>query len=187
MLQRFYPTAYYQSAYDIDYQALYDNGCRGIIYDVDNTLVEHDAPVDKRAKQLFLQLHKMGIQTCILSNNKEERVAPLAKTVQSEYVSKAKKPSPVNYKKAMKQMHTDMSNTIFVGDQLFTDVWGGNRAGVMTVLVAPIAKHEEIQIVLKRYLERIVMHFYWKKLRKGAVKRPNNRLMQILCQKAVKK
>ena len=78
------------------------------------------------------------------------------------YISDAKKPSTVNYKKAMEIMQTDTSNTVFVGDQLFTDVWGANRAGIRTVLVQPIDKKEEIQIVLKRYLEKIVLHFYKK-------------------------
>ena len=63
----------------------------------------------------------------------------------------------------MKIMETDKTNTLFIGDQLFTDVWGANRAGIKTILVAPIDKHEEIQIVLKRYLEKIVLHFYMKK------------------------
>ena len=86
----------------------------------------------------------------------------MADKVHSEYVSNAKKPSPVNYIKAMEIMGTDVNNTLFIGDQLFTDVWGANRAGIKTILVAPIAKHEEIQIVLKRYLEAIVLHFYMK-------------------------
>lgn len=77
-----------------------------------------------------------------------------------------KKPSPKNYIKAMECMKTDVNTTFFVGDQLFTDVWGANRAGMMTILVKPIDKHEEIQIVLKRYLEKIVLHFYKKQERK---------------------
>lgn len=163
MFKRFYPAAYYDSAYNIDYERLHKNGYKGIIYDVDNTLVEHGAPVTARAIELFDRLHGMGIKTCIISNNKEYRVKPLAKEVKSEYVSNAKKPSPVNYIKAMQIMGTDKNNTLFIGDQLFTDVWGANRADIKTILVAPIDKHEEIQIILKRYLERIVLHFYMKK------------------------
>ena len=80
--------------------------------------------------------------------------------VGSKYVSKADKPSPKNYIKAMEYMNTDTDNTYFVGDQLFTDVWGANRAGIMSILVKPIDKHEEIQIILKRRLEWIVLFFY---------------------------
>ena len=166
MLKQFYPDSYYDSAYIIEYKELYDKGYRGIIFDVDNTLVEHGAPVTDRAIKLFKQLQDMGYETCIISNNSEARVKPLAQKVNSKYVSKAKKPSPVNYYKAMEIMNTDKSNTFFVGDQLFTDVWGANRAGIMSMLVKPIDKHEEIQIILKRYLERIVLHFYKKQQRK---------------------
>jgi len=57
---------------------------------------------------------------------------------------------------------TDLDRTIFIGDQLFTDIYGAKRAGIRTILVKPIHPKEEIQIVLKRYLEKIVLHFYQK-------------------------
>ena len=71
------------------------------------------------------------------------------------------------YEKAMELMGTDRTNTIFVGDQLFTDVFGANRAGICTILVKPIHPKEEIQIVLKRYLEKIVLFFYKRSLKKS--------------------
>lgn len=168
MFKRFYPNDYMGSAYEIPYEELYKKGYRGIIFDVDNTLVEHGAPATKRAIELFAQLREMGYDTCIISNNQEPRVRPLAELVGSKYVSNAKKPSPKNYVKAMEDMHTELDTTFFVGDQLFTDVWGANRAGMMTILVKPIDKHEEIQIVLKRYLEKIVLYFYEKERRRKA-------------------
>ena len=60
----------------------------------------------------------------------------------------------------MEIMGTDFSTTLFVGDQLFTDVWGANLTGIYSILVKPIDPKEEIQIVLKRYLEKIVLFFY---------------------------
>ena len=74
----------------------------------------------------------------------------------------AHKPSTKNYIKAMELMQTDRGNTVFIGDQLFTDVWGAKRTGMKSILVKPINPKEEIQIVLKRYLEKIVLHFYKK-------------------------
>ena len=123
MFKRFYPDMYIDSAYDIDFQGLFDKGYRGIIFDIDNTLVEHGAPVTDRCRQLFDRLRNIGFDTCIISNNKEVRVKPLADAVDSNYVSKAGKPSPVNYIKAMEIMGTSRSDTFFVVDQLFTDVW----------------------------------------------------------------
>ena len=67
----------------------------------------------------------------------------------------------------MEMLGTDMRNTLFVGDQLFTDVWGAKNTGILSILVHPIDKKEEIQIVLKRYLEKIVLAFYKRKLAKG--------------------
>jgi len=87
--------------------------------------------------------------------------------VQVNYIFNAHKPSTKNYQKAMELMGTDLSNTIFVGDQLFTDVWGAKRTGIRNILVKPIHPKEEIQIVFKRKLEKIVLYFY-KKSKKAA-------------------
>lgn len=161
MLKKFYPGEYIDSTYEIDFERLYREGYRGIIFDVDNTLVPHGAPADERARRLFVRLHKIGYHCMLLSNNKEPRVKMFSDAViGASYIYKAGKPKPVNYKKAMKMMGTNRKNTLFVGDQIFTDVYGANLAGIRTILVKPIHPKEEIQIVLKRYLEKIVLYFY---------------------------
>lgn len=160
MLRKFYPNEYLDSAYQIEFERLYQEGYRGIIFDVDNTLVPHGAPADERAKKLFAQLKKLGYQCCLLSNNKEPRVKMFNDQVQAQYIFKAGKPKVSGYERAMELMGTHRENTLFVGDQIFTDVYGANRAGIRTILTRPIHPKEEIQIVLKRYLERIVLFFY---------------------------
>jgi len=165
MFKTFYPGEYLNSTYLIDFNKLYIDGYRGLIFDIDNTLVEHGVAADLRAIDLFEKLRKIGFDTCLISNNQEPRVKPFADELRTMYVSNAHKPSTVNYIRAMKLMKTDKNNTIFIGDQLFTDVWGANRAGIRTILVMPIGKKEEIQIVLKRYLERIVLYFYKRSIR----------------------
>ena len=166
MLERFFPDEYVDSAYGIPFEELYRKGYRGIIFDVDNTLVPHGAPADKQAIELFERLRAIGFSTCILSNNKEPRVAPFAGQVKSPYIFKGGKPSVKGYERAMERMKTDRDTTFFVGDQLFTDVWGANRTGLYSILVKPINPKEEIQIVLKRYLEAVVLMFYRKRLKK---------------------
>jgi len=163
MLKKFYPSDDMESAYQIDYQKLYQDGYRGIIFDIDNTLVTHGSKADTRSKELFRKLKHMGFSCCLLSNNKEERVKTFNKDVKVNYIFNAHKPSVKNYEKAMDVMHTDKKTTIFIGDQLFTDIYGANRSGIYSILVKPIHPKEEIQIVLKRYLERIVLYFYRKK------------------------
>jgi len=168
MFDMFFPDRYVASTYVIDFEKLYEEGIRGLIFDIDNTLVPHGAPADKRAIALFKRLKDIGFKCCLISNNQEPRVAMFNEPIQVDYVYDAHKPSTKNYKKAMEIMHTDTSNTIFIGDQLFTDVWGAKRAGIQNILVKPIHPKEEIQIVLKRYLEKIVLHFYMKSKKKNA-------------------
>lgn len=164
MFKKLYPTKYLDSSYSIDYEQLYRSGIRGLIYDIDNTLVEHGMPATERAIKLFEQLRSIGFDTCLISNNKEPRVKPFADAVGSKYVYDAHKPSRKNYIRAMELMGTDTGNTYFIGDQIFTDVYGANRAGIPSILVKPIHPKEEIQIVLKRKLEKIVLFCYkWRK------------------------
>lgn len=163
MLERFYPDYYYNSTYEIDFKYYYRMGIRGIIFDIDNTLVPHGADADDKAVLLFQELRNIGFSTCLLSNNKEPRVVRFNQSIQSEYIYKAGKPGRKGYQKAMECMGTSVEQTMFVGDQLFTDVWGAKKAGLTCVLVKPIHPKEEIQIVLKRYLERIVLHSYCRK------------------------
>ncbi len=166
MLECLYPKVYLDSTYEIDFEQYYQDGYRAIIFDIDNTLVPHGAPADQRAIALFKRLHALGYQTMMLSNNKEPRVKMFCDAVDAEYIYKAGKPNPANYKEAMKRMHTDEKNTLFVGDQIFTDVWGANKAGIYSILVKPIHPKEEIQIVLKRYLEKVVLFCYKRHIHK---------------------
>ena len=166
MFDMFFPDRYAASAYIIDFEKLYREGYRGLIFDIDNTLVPHGEPADKRAVELFARLKKIGFRCCLISNNQEPRVKMFNEKIQVDYVYDAHKPSRKNYLKAMEIMGTDTENTIFIGDQLFTDVWGAKRSKIRNILVKPIHPNEEIQIVLKRRLEKIVLYFYKRSLSK---------------------
>lgn len=163
MFKSFYPEQYMESTYEIPFEEYRKEGIRGVIFDIDNTLVCHDAPADERALQLFARLRQLGMDTCLLSNNKEPRVASFGGQVNSKYIYKGGKPSVKNYNRAMALMGTDRRTTLFVGDQIFTDVYGANRAGIRSILVKPVSPREEIQIVIKRWFEAIVLYFYKKR------------------------
>lgn len=167
MFECFYPDEYLDSIESIDFQKLYEQGLRGVLFDIDNTLVPHGAPADARALRFFEKLRKTGIRYCLISNNQLPRVKPFADAVGAKFVENAHKPSPKNYEKGMEMLGCTKENALFVGDQLFTDIWGAKRAGMHTILVKPIHPKEEIQIVLKRYLEKIVLACYRKNREKS--------------------
>ena len=164
ILPIFYPEERADSAYKIDYERLYEDGIRGIIFDIDNTLVMHNAPADARSIELLTKLNNMGFSVLFLSNNKEPRVKSFRDAAIREgmYIYKAGKPKKSGYTAAMKMMGTDEKTTVFIGDQIFTDVWGAKRCKMRNILVMPINPKEEIQIVLKRILEKIVLRSYEK-------------------------
>lgn len=162
MFRCFFPDEYLDSAYTIDYEELYREGYRGLLFDIDNTLVPHGAPADERAVALFKHLREIGFKSCFISNNQKDRVAPFNDAVGERFIENAHKPSTANYLKAMELLGTDRDSTVFIGDQIFTDIYGARRAGIRSILVKPIHPKEEIQIVLKRYLERVVLYFYKK-------------------------
>ena len=93
MFDKFFPDHYVASTYVIDFEKLYEEGVRGVIFDIDNTLVPHGAPADDRAIALFERLRGIGFGYCLLSNNQIERVAPFADAIQARYIENAHKPS----------------------------------------------------------------------------------------------
>lgn len=160
MFEKLYPSEWHTSAYAINYESMYEKGYRHIIFDIDNTLVPHGAPQDERSLKLLKRLKGIGYSVLFLSNNKEPRVKSFAEPVGAYYLHKAGKPSPRGYLKAVRMMGGSVEDTFFVGDQLFTDIWGANRAGMYSILVNRIDRREEIQIVLKRVLEKPVLLCY---------------------------
>ena len=140
LVERFYPDEYLDSTYSIDFAELAKKGYRGVLFDIDNTLVPHGAPADQKAKALFAHLRELGMDYCLISNNQLLRVKPFADAIGGKYIEDAHKPSTKNYRKAMQMMGCTEKDSLFVGDQLFTDVWGAKRAGMHTILVKPIQK-----------------------------------------------
>ncbi|MBQ7200543.1 MAG: YqeG family HAD IIIA-type phosphatase [Eubacterium sp.] len=166
MFEKYFPDETVSSTYDIDYEKLYDDGYRGLLFDIDNTLVKHGDMADERAKELFLRLRRIGFECCLISNNKKTRVRSFNEDIGVHTIFNAHKPAAKGYYYAMELMNTNLNNTVFIGDQLFTDIFGAKKIGMKNYLVSPINKREEIQIVIKRKLENIVLSEYRAKLKK---------------------
>ena len=163
-----YPDTFYKNAFKVDYESFYDRGYRGIIFDIDNTLVPHDAPADSKAALLVKRLKRRGFKVEIVSNNEEPRVKSFAAGVGSGYVYKAGKPGSRGYLTAVRKMGLKREKVLVIGDQLFTDIWGANRSGLHSILVGRISAKEPPHIHLKRALEFPVklVYFIEKRLEK---------------------
>lgn len=145
-----------KTVYDVDYGSVYASGVRGIIFDIDNTLVAHGDPANENVKALLDSLKAQGFRICLISNNSEKRVVPFAESCAVRYVCRAKKPRRSAFFHAMEVLGTGTADTLFVGDQLLTDVLGANRAGIRTCMVIPVDRRSErgdIPMFLKRFLE----------------------------------
>lgn len=163
MFKRFFPAAFYDSIFEVEYKKLKDEGFVGLMFDIDNTLVPFDvAHPTQEVINLFTDLKAQGFKICLVSNNSETRVFRFNERLKVFAVAKALKPMRRNLRKAMGLMGTDIKNSVFIGDQLFTDVWGGNRLGVKTILVKPIAEREEWITKIKRSTEKLIFKMYLK-------------------------
>lgn len=159
MLKKFYPSVYAENVFSIDYEKLYSKGCRGIIFDIDNTLVHHGDNSNDNVDALFRRLHKIGFKTVLLTDNDEPRVKRFIRNIDSPYICDAGKPEPENFLKAVDIMHISKKQAVVIGDQIFTDILGANRAGLKSILVRFIRLPEEKYIGKKRYLEKFILLF----------------------------
>ncbi|MDO5101138.1 MAG: YqeG family HAD IIIA-type phosphatase [Eubacteriales bacterium] len=162
MFRRFFPTLEAESPFVLPYAEWVRQGKKGIIFDIDNTLVLHDADADPASITLFKQLRKLGLKTCLLSNNHQPRVERFQKRVGGFAVWDGHKPSASGYEKALKLMQIRKDQAVFVGDQLFTDILGANRMNMTSVLVEPRGAEIHFHIKCKRLLERIIRRAYRK-------------------------
>lgn len=156
----FFPDNYVNSVYDIDFNVIKKLGFTSIIFDIDNTLVEHGAKANKKAINLFNDLREKGFKTCLISNNYKQRVDIFNEDIHSLYVYEAKKPSKKGFRKALSLLNASPSDAVFIGDQIFTDVFGAKRVGIYSILSKPIHNDFEPFIIFKRKIEKIVLFFY---------------------------
>jgi HAD superfamily phosphatase (TIGR01668 family) len=158
-MSRLIPDLYVDSVYDIDLDQMQARGVKGIITDLDNTLVRWDEPeaTPKLIEWLDHVRDTRGIKVCIVSNNNNHRVERFAKPLNIPWVAKARKPKRSPFVRALDVLGTKREETVVIGDQMFTDVLGGNRMGLYTILVVPIADKEYIGTKVLRMMERIAL------------------------------
>ena len=158
MFEKFYPDIRFKSIKDITKDFLKEKGIAYALLDIDNTLVSYTSPTaDDNAREFLSMLDECDIKYAFVSNNHKARVAKFAEEFDAIYVNDAAKPLLFGIKKAMRKIGAKKSETVFVGDQVFTDVYAGKRAGLFTIMVDPIEAKETPFFAVKRYFEKIVL------------------------------
>lgn len=151
------PDFQYESLQDIPVEILQEYGIKGLLLDLDNTVAPwNDNTLSAEVINWFAKIKTSGIVACIVSNNRlPERVAAVADVLEILYVYKAAKPSRKAFEKGIKTLEMKAEEVAVVGDQIFTDILGGNMMGLKTILVTPIHEREFAGTKVLRFLETL--------------------------------
>lgn len=164
MLHYFLPSQFAKRVLDITPSSLKEKGIKGVITDLDNTLVEWDR--SSATPELIEWLENMkqeGIKVMIVSNNNKKRVQSFAEPLGIPFIFEARKPLTSAFQKALSMMQLSKDEVVVIGDQLLTDVFGGNRMGLNTILVVPVAQTDGLWTRLNRKMERKILNMMRKK------------------------
>ncbi len=179
---RWCPDEVVPSVSDIDPARLVQQGIQAVLLDLDNTLVPwQQVDVPGTVRRWVEAMKEAGLRLCLVSNTRHRRrLEILAKELGIAYVPKAFKPRRYGLRQALEQLEATPQQAVMVGDQIFTDVWGGNRMGMRTILVLPMARREFIGTKVSRLVERILL---WAYRRAGVLKQSTGTYETILTSK----
>ncbi len=168
MLEKFYPNFFYENVESIPYNLFVKERIRAVIFDMDNTLVDSKYKYNKNVKSWLKGLKKQGIKICILSNTpRYNKIKKVGKELSMPFLYNALKPWSFGFKRALALLGEKKESTAIIGDQLFTDILGGNRFGIKTILVEPIDKKEAWITKIKRPIENSILKKYKKEIVRG--------------------
>lgn len=154
----FQPKKIYHSVFEISLEDFRQAGIRGIIIDLDNTLTEWQNPkLPQDAVAWLEKVMRAGLRICFVSNNSIRRVEEVAARLGLPFIAHAQKPRRKSFRHALAIMNTYPEETAVIGDQIFTDILGGNRLGLYTILVSPLSRQEFIGTRFVRLLETIIL------------------------------
>lgn len=162
MLKQFFPYEHVKSVFSIDYNKVHDLGYKAIIFDIDATLVPHGQNATAEVEKLFNTIHNTGLKTILLSNNSDERISEFVQNLDVPYIPLADKPRIDGYIKALESLNINKKEALFIGDQIFTDILGANRAGIDNIIVDFLPQENETRLGKKRQVEKIILAFYKK-------------------------
>ncbi len=164
MLEIFFPDIYVKSIYEMPLDKLKNKGIKALFFDIDNTIVPFDvSEPDEKVINFFKKLKEMNFKVCLVSNNNKHRVNMFNKKLNILAISRAGKPGIKKLLEAMRKLGENKESSAFIGDQAFTDMYCGNRAGMLTILTKPVCNRDQLVTKVKRGLERLVLNVYFKK------------------------
>lgn len=154
-MEYYVPDVYQESIFTVNYKKLYSSGIRFLLFDLDNTIAPYNhSDIDDKTIDLFNMLKRNGMIPILFSNSPKRRVEQFAKKLEVDYVSSARKPFSTKFLETMKKYKFKVTETAIIGDQLLTDIKGGNKAGIVTVLVDPIDHYDPFWTKLARMREK---------------------------------
>lgn len=163
-MNKYIPEIYKKNIQEINYKKLKEKGIKVIAFDFDNTIIErHNYEINKENKNLFNELKK-DYKIIVLSNSIDgKKLKKICNEYKIEYILNARKPSKYGFNKIKEKYNVSNNEICLIGDQLCTDVYGANKANVLSILVDPINNNENIFTKINRFREKII----YKKLEKN--------------------
>ena len=157
-MEKYIPDVYQKSIYNINYEKLYLQGIKCLLFDLDNTLVPPSIKgPTKKVSELFVELKKMGFRIVIFSNSPKKRVKPFKETLEVDCSASSRKPCKKKFLKVLSEYGYTINDVAIIGDQILTDILGGNKVGILTVLVNPVSKRDNIFTKFNRLIEKIII------------------------------
>lgn len=163
-MRLFLPKRHVKSIFEIEPAHLISEGKKGIVVDLDNTLVPWNvAHATDEVIEWIEKMQRADLKVTIFSNNNKERVSAFADPIGVPYIYKARKPLGRSFKKAARQMGIKQSELAVIGDQLLTDILGGNMSGAYPILVVPIVQSDAPITKFNRRIERIILNYFYRR------------------------
>ena len=157
-MEVYVPDMYQKSIYAIDYQKLYSRGIKCLLFDLDNTLVPVKMKTpSKKIKTLFDELKEKGFKIIIFSNSQKNRLKPFKDELEVDCAASARKPFKKKFLRVLDEYGYQINEVAIIGDQMLTDVVGGNKIGITTILVNPVGKKDLFFTKFNRVIERRIM------------------------------
>ena len=158
-MEKYIPDIYKKNIYEINYEKLKEIGIKCLLFDLDNTIVPFSEKIPtEETKQLFKNLIDIGFKVIIFSNSPKLRVKPIGEILNVDVFGSAKKPCQKSFNKVLKLYKFEENEVAIIGDQMLTDIAGGNKAGITTILITPIEPKDPFWTKPNRIKERRIMH-----------------------------